>query len=179
MKVFLTKARCAFPSLFEARSYEGADPKFQMTYLLPPDSPDVPKITAAIEQVAKEKWGEKAAATLKSLKAAGKVCLQDGDQKETEGFPGNLFVRASSKTRPSVVDRDGVTNLEPEDGRPYSGCYVRGYIDIWAMDNKFGKRIVASLGGVQFHSHGDPFTGGGGGKPDEFAPLEDDEEELV
>lgn len=178
MKIFIRKGLCLFPNLHEARAFEGSEPRFSVNYLLEPDHPAIREINKAMETVAKEKWGDKGEATLKSLRAAGKVCLRDGDTKESEIFHGKFFVSASSKTRPKVVDRDGVTELEVADGRPYSGCYISGYVDIWAMDNKFGKRIVASLGGVQFHAHGEPFTGGSG-KPDEFQAIEDDEESLA
>ena len=178
MKIFIRKALNIYPNVFEARSFEGAEPKFSMTYLLEPDHPSVAEINKAISQVAKEKWGDKAEATLKTLRTAGKTCLKDGDAKDNEAFKGFLYVSASSKTRPTVVDRDGVTELGVADGRPYGGCYVSGYVDIWAMDNKFGKRIVASLGGVQFHSHGEPLTGSGG-KPDTFQAIDDEEESLA
>ncbi|WP_155814796.1 ssDNA-binding protein, partial [Serratia symbiotica] len=108
-----------------------------------------------------------------TLRSTLKICLHDGDEKaEYEGYPGNKFFSASNKARPRIVDRDN-TILVQADGRPYAGCYVNAVIDIWAQDNKFGKRINASLGGVQFYQDGDAFAGGGIASEDDFGSLED------
>ena len=85
------------------------------------------------------------------------MCIRDGADKEYDGYANCMYVKASSKKRPLVVDLDGKTPLVEADGRPYGGCTVNGYIDIWAMDNKFGKRICASLSSVQFAADGEPF----------------------
>lgn len=47
------------------------------------------------------------------------------------------------------------------DGRPYAWYFAKGVVDIRAQDNNFGKRINASLGGVQFLHDGDASAGGG------------------
>jgi hypothetical protein len=177
MKILLKKVRVSYPNIFEARSYEGADAKFSATYLMDKKSANVAEVTKAIEAVAKEKWGAKADVTLKTLRAAGKVCLRDGDEKDSDGYEGKMFINASSKKRPTVMDADGTTPLVAADGKPYGGCYVNAYVEIWAMDNGFGKRVCASLAGVQFHSDGEPF--GAGGSPDSFAAIENDEEESL
>ena len=58
------------------------------------------------------------------------------------------------------------------DGLPYSGCYVNASIELWAQDNNYGKRINASLRGVQFYRDGDAVAGGGGpASEDEFDDL--------
>lgn len=175
MKIFLKKVRGSYMNLFEARSYEGSEPRYSASYIMPPDHPSVAEIKNAITVVAKDKWGAKADAILKQLTAAGKTCLRDGDTKGGDGYEGNLFVSASSKKRPQVVDKDGKTPLTNDDGKPYSGCYVNAYIEIWAMDNQFGKRICASLGAVQFHGDGEAF-GSGGSVGGEFENVEDEEE---
>ena len=178
MKIFIKKTRLSYPHLFEAQAYEGSEPRFSANYLLEPTHPAVKELTAAIETVAKDKWGAKADAVLKSIRSADKTFLRSGDAKGTDGYEGLLFVSASSKRRPSVVDQDGATPLAEADGKPYGGCFVNAFVEVWAMDNKFGKRVCASLGSVQFHSHGEPF-GAGGGAPDSFDAVEDAEEDLV
>uniref|UniRef100_T1HEF4 Uncharacterized protein n=2 Tax=cellular organisms TaxID=131567 RepID=T1HEF4_RHOPR len=49
------------------------------------------------------------------------------------------------------------------------------------MDNNFGKRINASLGGVQFLRDGDAFAGGGVATPDDFENMSEgaDAEALI
>ncbi len=85
-----------------------------------------------------------------------------------------------TKPRPTVIDRDR-TALIQADGRPYAGCYVNAVVDIWAQDNNFGKRINASLSGVQFLRDGDAFAGGGVAAPDDFDDISEgaDAEGLV
>jgi hypothetical protein len=71
-----------------------------------------------------------------------------------------------------VIDRDK-TPLTSADGRPYAGCFVNASVELWAQDNNFGKRINASLRGVQFFKDGDAFSGGGAASDDEFDSVED------
>lgn len=49
------------------------------------------------------------------------------------------------------------------------------------MDNNFGKRINASLGGVQFYRDGDAFAGGGVASEDDFDDVSEgaDAESLI
>lgn len=178
MKVKLQNVRLAFPKLFKAEQVNGeGDPQFSATFILPKNHPNVKDIENAILQVAKEKWADKADAILKKVKAELKTCLKDGDLKaDLDGFTGNYFLSASNKTRPYVINRDK-TQLNPDDGVMYAGCYVYAVIDIWAMDNKFGKRICASLSGVQFYKDGDAFTGGGIASDDDFDDLSVNNEE--
>jgi len=178
MKILLKKVRISYANIFDAKAFESGPAKFSASYLFPKDHPCVAQIKAAINDVAKEKWGPKADAVLKTINAAGKGLLHDGDSKESDGYAGNLFINASSDKRPSIVDKDGTTQLVRADGRPYSGCYVNAYIQLWAQDNQYGKRINASLAGIQFHSHGAAF-GASDSTPDEFESVEDEEESLI
>ena len=104
-------------------------------------------------------WDKKAAAELKALNAAGRVCLKDGDTKAYDGYPGNWFVSASSKTQPQIFDRDTTPISDESVGRPYGGCKVYAWITVWVQDNQFGKRINASIERVQFAADGTPFSG--------------------
>lgn len=182
MKVKLTNVRLAFPQLFEAATVNGeGKPAFSASFLIDPTDPQVKAINAAIEAVAKGKWGAKADAMLKQMRATDKVALHDGDLKaQYSGFEGMLYVSSRSQTRPTVVDRDK-TPLVQADGKPYAGCYVNAVVELWAQDNNYGKRINASLAGVQFFRDGDAFAGGGAASEDEFDDVTSgaDAEELV
>ena len=173
MKIMLTNVRLAFPTLFEAKTVNGeGKPAFSASFLIDPADPQVKAINAAIEQVAKEKWGAKADAVLKQLRATDKVALHDGDLKSNyDGFAGNLYVSARSAVRPTVIDQ-ARNPLTEQDGKPYAGCYVNVSIDLYAQDNNYGKRINASLRGVQFVGDGDAFGGGGSASVDEFDVVE-------
>jgi Protein of unknown function (DUF2815) len=162
MKIKLNNLRLAFPSLWEAKTVNGeGKPAFSGTFLLDPADPQVKTVEAAIALVAKDKWGAKADTMLKQIKAGDKTCLHNGDLKATyEGFPGNLFIAARNPVRPTVLDKDK-TPLVEADGKPYAGCYVHAVLELWAQDNAYGKRINATIMGVQFFADGDSFTGGG------------------
>ena len=105
------------------------------------------------------------------MKVSG-YCLKSADEslqdeqfvseisvEDTEGnlpayLENSYQLAASEKTRPTVVNADK-TPLTEEDGVIYDGCYVTAIIQLWAQDNKFGKRINANLIGVQFKGQGE------------------------
>lgn len=169
MKVLLKNVRLAFPSLFEAKTVNGeGEPAFSAAFLIEPKDPQLKAIEDAITAVAKEKWGAKADAVLKQMRAADKTCLHNGDTKsDYAGFAGMMFISSRSKTRPLVLDADK-SALTAQDGRPYAGCYVNASVELWPQDNKYGKRVNAQLRGVQFLRDGDAFAGGGAASEDEF-----------
>lgn len=183
----LKNVRISFPNVFRAKAvWEDQKPKFSAVFLLDKDHPQLAEVKTEIERVAKKKWGEEAAGVLKQLKAQNRAMLRDGSEKVNakgeimDGFgDGVVFLNASNDKRPTVLDRDK-TPLTEEDGRPYAGSYVDAVIEIWAQDNQYGKRINASLRGVQFRRDGGAF--GGGGLPasaSDFDDLSDEEAELV
>lgn len=173
MKLNLNNVRLAFPAIFEAKSVQGEEPAFSASLIIPPDHNQMQDINDAIEAVAREKWGAKAAEMLKAMRAKDNVCLHDGDGKSTyEGFEGNFYISARSKTRPLVLDRDK-SPLTQSDGRPYGGCFVNAVLELWAQDNQFGKRVNAQLKGVQFVRDGDAFSGGAPADESDFEDLSD------
>lgn len=158
----IKKVRLAFPVLFEAKTVNGeGKPAFSASFLIDPADPQVEDINKEIDRVATEKWGAKAPAILKQIRAQDRVALHDGDLKsQYEGYPGMLYISSRNAVRPHVLDRDARTPIEEADGKIYAGCYVNAIIDFWAQDNKFGKRINATLHKVQFYDDGDAFAGG-------------------
>lgn len=184
MKVKLVKVRLAFPAIWNAESVKQPDgtmsaPKFGATALFAPDHPCVAEIKDKIRQVAKAKWADKADAMLAALKEEGKICLRNGNGKpEYDGYPGNLYIKGSNKVRPLILDRDGETPLAEADGVIYGGCYVNMMLDIWAQQNGWGKRINATLTGLQFHSKGDAFGAGAPATKDDFEDLGQEEGAL-
>ena len=172
MQVKLANVRLAFPQLFEPKTVNGqGKPAYSATFIVDGDHPQLKEIEKAIEAVASEKWGTKAKTVLTQLKTSDKTALHNGDTKANYvGFPGNYFISARAQGRPAVIDRDK-TPLVAADNKPYAGCYVNASVDIWAMDNQYGKRVCASLRGVQFVKDGEAFSGS--------SPVGDDEFEVV
>jgi hypothetical protein len=121
----------------------------------------VAQLNKIIDEVGAAKWGAKWPAMKKQMTAGDNLLIHNGDAKATlDGYEGNLYLNGYNAVRPTVVDRDA-TPLVAADGKPYSGCYVNMIIDVWAQDNKYGKKINAQLQGVQFFKDGDAFAGGG------------------
>lgn len=170
MKVHLKNVRLAFPNLFKptkGANNEG-EPAFNAAFLLPKDHPQLAEIRDAMKAVAKEKWAGKSKEMYDLIEKRDHLALHDGDLKANlSGYEGNYYINARNKTRPTVVDRDR-SPLSETDGKPYSGCYVNVILEFWAQDNQYGKKINASLGGVQFAKDGDAFSGGRSASADEF-----------
>lgn len=172
MKIELKDVRIAFPVLFVPEPFQGTgDPAYTAAFLLPRNHPQVQEIQAAIKQIAREKWKDKADEMLKVMERKEHTFFRDGDFKaKWAGFGDHWYVGARSARRPTIVNYD-TTPLTAADGKPYSGCYVNGIVEIWCQDNGYGQRINASLGGVQFIRDGESFEGGTVVSANEFADL--------
>ncbi len=174
MQVKIHNVRIAYAQgLFEPRAPQSGEgkAKYNCAFLFPKDHPAVQELTEACIAVAKAKWGAKADTHLVAIKAADKLPVHDGNAKpDSAGYAGNLFMNASNDIRPTVVNVDR-SPLTVADGKPYSGCYVNAIVDIWAQDNKYGKRINASLMGVQFLADGEKLAGGSVAAADDFEAI--------
>jgi hypothetical protein len=145
--------------------------KFSVVAIIPRDHPQLAEIKAAMSETAVAKWGAKAGETLKQLQAADRLCLHDGDAKSDKaGYAGNLFINASNELRPLVVGPSQEV-LTAADGKPYSGSYGNVIVEFWAQDNKFGKRVNASLMGAQHVKDGERLSGGGIAAADDFEAI--------
>jgi ssDNA-binding protein len=175
LRVRLDNVRLSFPSLYKATAMKPEDkPAFKCAGLFAPDHPAVEILTKAMKKAAGQKWGEKAPAMYAALEKSNKLCLHDGALKpEYDGYEGNFFVNASAQRKPTIKDRDPKAPEPTEaSGKIYSGCYVNLVLDIYAQDNTYGKRINASLVGVQFVGDGAAFAGGAPASEDDFATFD-------
>ena len=172
-QIRLENVRITFPQVFEAKAVNGeGEPAFSATFHLPKSGhPGIALVRDTIVIAAKDKWGAKAEEIVRALKAANRLCLHDGEEKsQYPGFKDTYFIAARNKQRPLVVDGKRAP-LTEADGKIYSGCYVNAIITLWAQDNKFGKRVNASLLGVQFFADGERLAGGGVAAADDFEPI--------
>jgi len=176
MKVQISNTRIAFANIFEPKTVNGeGDPRYSAVFIIDPKSENAKTLAAAVKSVAEEKWGAKAAGILAELVKKGRVCYSqtaktNANGEVYDGFEDTHSVNASNKARPTVIDRDK-TPLTQADGKPYSGCYVNASIELWAQDNQWGRRINATLRGLQFVRDGDAFSGGSPASADEFEDL--------
>jgi len=155
MKIKLQNVRLSFPSLFQHAAFGGdSTGKYEATFVL--DKKEhatvISQIEAEILRLQKEE--------IKSKVSSDKLCLKDGDESGRDEFAGKMTIKASTKKRPLVIDRDK-TPITEDDNKVYAGCYVNAIVSLWAQNNQWGKRVNAQLDGVQFARDGEPFGDGG------------------
>ena len=165
-KIKLQGVRLSFPSLFQMGSFGGESTgKFEATFVLDKKlhADVIKQIQTATDTMMKEAF--------KGKIAADKICLKDGDELGRPEFEGKMTIKASTKKRPLVINRDK-SPITEEDNIIYAGCYVHAIVSLWPQNNQYGKRINAQLDGVQFFKDGEPF-GDGGTSADEFDAFGD------
>jgi hypothetical protein len=180
-RIMLKNVVLAFPALAEPQSFGEGEPAYGAKFPIKPNSEQHKAIEAAILAEATEAWKDKAASVLKMLEEDGKVAFTKKvyRSKKTgeayQGFEGTHYLSTrNAKTQPSVYNAygdevDGKANIERD---AFSGAVVNASIEIWAQDNKWGRRINCSLRGVMLTGEGENF--GGGSSPasaNEFASF--------
>lgn len=139
LKVVLGTHRVSYVHLKEPAAFEdGGAKKYDVTFLIPKDHPDVRKIKDVINAAyTANKESMFSGLSLKSPKMWNP--LRDGDEW-LEEHPDALeykdvyFLKASSKTQPMVFDADKQEILDLDE--VYSGCYCRGAIVCFPFNNK-------------------------------------------
>jgi hypothetical protein len=175
-KFLIKNARLSFPAIFQPQAFGEGDPAYSAKFIIDPKSPAAAQIRDAVTAAASEKWGEKAAGILKSLKEDKKVCFVEAPYRNKngdtyDGFEGKFYLSArNADLKPTAFSASGQPVSEA-DGMIYAGCYVDASVEIYAQDNKWGRRINCSLRGVRFAGHGDSFGGGTVATADEFGPV--------
>ena len=172
-QIFLKNVRLSFPSLFTTAVFGGEDTnKFDATFILDKTehAPAIRQINEVFEELAKEKFKGK-------LPPEDKLCLKNGDNTDRPELQGKFTVKASTKKRPLVINKDK-TPLVESDNVIYAGCYVNAIITLWAQDNAYGRRMNAQLDGIQYWRSGEPFgiAGVSSDEFDAFGPAPEDDE---
>jgi hypothetical protein len=180
-RIMLKNVVLAFPALAEPQSFGEGEPAYGAKFPIKPNSEQQKAIEAAVLAEAKEAWKDKADSVLKMLEEDGKVAFTKKvyRSKKTgeayQGFEGAHYLSTrNAKTQPTVFNQYGeeLTGKSDIEAKAFSGAVVNASIEIWAQDNKWGRRINCSLRGVMLTGEGENF--GGGSSPasaDEFASL--------
>ena len=158
-------ARLSFAHLFEpSASVDGGKLKYRANLLIDPSTPEGKADLKRIEVIRKAVELEKFKKSPKDYKD-DRCCIRDGDTFESgktgqtyDGYEGMVVIVASNDRRPVVVDRDR-TPLAADDGKPYSGCYVKANLRFYAVSgkDKGGDGFFCGLEAVQFYKDGDAF----------------------
>jgi len=139
MKLVLGAHRVSYVHLKEPTAIEaGQQKKYDVTFLIDKDHPDVERIKNVIKNAYKQEENGK----FKNIKMTSSklwIPLRDGDEwleehPDAHEYEGKYFLRASSVSQPAVFskEKDEIFDLD----EVYSGCYCRGVIVAYAFDNK-------------------------------------------
>ena len=180
-RIMLKNVVLAFPALAEPQSFGEGEPAYGAKFPIRPNSEQQKAIEAAILAEATEAWKDKADSVLKMLEEDGKVAFTKKvyRSKKTgeayQGFDGAHYLSTrNAKTQPTVFNQYGeeLSGKSDIEAKAFSGAVVNASVEIWAQDNKWGRRINCSLRGVMLTGEGENF--GGGSAPasaDEFSGL--------
>jgi hypothetical protein len=188
MQLRIKNVRISFPALAEPEAFGDGEPAYQAKFIIEPKSEQAKAISDAIAAAAKDTWKDKGADVLKMLTDDKKVAYVEGPyrNKKTgavyDGFDGNHYLSTrNSSSQPTIIDRFGNEIKDPRDIKRliYSGCYVHAMLDVWAQDNKWGRRINCTLQGVMFAKDGVNFGGSSVASAADFADLAAEAEDFV
>lgn len=176
-KVVTNLVRFSYLHIFEPKSIDGqSEAKYSMVILIPKsDKKLIKKVKAAIE-AAKEAGKTKLADKNGKIPANLKTPLRDGDEErpDQEEYEGMLFINATSKTKPGVVDKD--LNEVLDSSEVYSGCWGRVSVNFFAFSVNGNKGIACGLNNIQ-KIKDDDYLGGRTRPEDDFDQWEDDEDD--
>lgn len=148
--------RVSFENVHKPKGYKNGEPKYSITMLFPKKT-DLSALKKAAEKAAEEKWGDK-----KNWPKTLKIPFRDGDKESDQpGYEGMIFVRASSKEKPTLIDQKREPIDSDEEGRRkfYSGCWAKATIVAFAYEAEGNKGVSFSLLGVQKTRDGERFGG--------------------
>lgn len=158
-QVLTPEFRTSFASVFTPRAVLGStDPKYFVTMLFSEKDPAVMKglenMKALVRTVLTEKFGPDQAKWPKGMR----LPFRKGEEKDYEGYgPDVIFVSASSKMKPGLVDQ----NVQPilDQNEFYSGCYARATVTCYYYDKAGNKGVAFGLRNIQKIRDGEPFSG--------------------
>jgi len=170
-KVITGKVRFSYAHVFEPNAInEGDDKKYSVSILIPKtDKVTLGKIEKAVEaakQEGKGKWNGKIPPVLK-------LPLRDGDAErpDDEAYEGMMFLNASSKNKPGIVDENTDELMSKDEF--YSGCWGRAAVNLYAFNVSGNKGIAVGLNNLQKLEDGDRLSGGGSSAAEDFGSDDD------
>lgn len=156
--------RASFPAVFAPRKANAQDTEDKAKYsiqMLFKKTDDLSAMKAACRVAATEKWGPQD----KWPKPKGGLQLpfRDGADKDFDGYgPDVIFVNASSKQKPGLVDENVQPIITADEF--YGGCYARATVNAFAWEYMGKAGISFGLRNIQKVKDGEPF--GGKSKPE-------------
>lgn len=135
---------------------------------------DISELRRIMSEAARaSKWADKLVAKdqspaevarVKKFKSELKLAIRDADAegKETAGYAGHFFIKASNKNKIPIVEAHKLPNGQSipvtDTSQVYGGMYCRALINAYAYDN-VSKGVSFGLQALQLVRNGTPFTG--------------------
>jgi len=154
--------RMAFPALLAPVEKDNGKIQYEMILLIPKtDTEGLGKIKGIIRDAIKARWGDNPPKGLV-------IPLNDGDEKDWEGFAGHYYIRCASTFQPGFIDRQKRPIRDPN--LVYGGAWVRAHIDAysWVHQASGKKGVSIGLNNVLFWKEDESF-GGTNSADDAFA----------
>jgi len=159
--------RVSFANVFKPRAFEGQEAKYSVCMLFDKKT-DLSELKRLAAEAVNEKWPDSSKRP-KGLRNP----FRDGDTEKGDlaGYEGKIFINASSKIKPGLVDQDVQPIISEDDF--YSGCYARATVTAYAYDTAGNRGVAFGLQNLQKLRDGEAFSGRA--KPeDEFTPVSTD-----
>lgn len=168
--------RISFANIWEPKSINGSDEKYSVSCIIPKTEKKLlAKIHTAVELAKEEgklsKWNGKMPPNLK-------LPLRDGDidRPDDESYYNCIFLNATSKDAPQIVDRRVQRITDPM--LVYSGCYCNVSVNFYPFNANGNRGVAAGLGNIQFVKDGERLSGKASAES-EFDTLEADDEDVL
>lgn len=165
--------RISFANIWEPKSINGSDEKYSVSCIIPKsDKATLAKIHKAIEAAKEDgksrKWGGKIPGNLKTP-------LRDGDidRPDDEAYQEAMFLNATSKDAPQIVDCKVQPILDAMECG--SGDYCNVSVNFYAFNANGNRGVAAGLGNIQLIKHGERLAGKASAASD-FEEIEGEED---
>lgn len=144
--ILLQNVRFSYPHVFKKYAGDdGGDPKYGIVALLSK------KTHVAAKDLCVEEINKILAKNRVQRLGADKKFIRNGDDHSNPAYMGYWTVSCRETRRPIVLDRDGRTELDPDQHEDliYGGGWGSVMIRPWWQANKFGQRVNAGFLVVQ------------------------------
>jgi hypothetical protein len=167
--------RISFANIWQPKSINGSEEKYSVSCLIPKsDKATLMKIHKAIEAAKEDgktrKWNGKIPPNLK-------LPLRDGDieRPDDENYAGHMFLNATSKEAPQIVDRRVQPIMDAMECG--SGDYCNVSVNFYPFNANGNRGVAAGLGNIQKVKDGERLSGRTNAASD-FEELADDENDV-
>ena len=147
--------RVSFPIVFAPKKNDKGEDRYGVTMLFPKGA-DLSALKAAATQAAVDEWGADKTKWPKQIKFP----FRDQSEKHYDGYePGAIFVNATSKGRPGLVNRQRDDIIDQTEF--YPGCYARATVTFKAYPARKTKQDVVAchVNNIQKLRDGNPLDG--------------------